>query len=378
MRPYKISVILFLIGGTVFCGSPKRDKGTLEEYTPVISEKEGIRTLMNPDFPREGTFDLVLQEELALGEEEEEDRAVLNRPFDVRAASNGDIYVLDWGDIHIKVYDREGRFLYTIGRKGQGPGEFDAPSYFDLAADGSICLLDSRTRRIEIFDAGGDLVKDFRLEGFNSRIRCDGAGGMYFAKETSGEEAEVLNTWQEIPVLTSIFRVGMEGGDPFLVGDFPGKVRRIMRTGEQSSMSVGSFFDVVWLVGRDGRLYAGLNKTYLLGVYSPQGEILFRFGREHHPAANPRAKSGAPDKYMPAFHRYSLMDEEGCLWLNIYDEDEARVTYDVFSPEGIYLKHIISPVRISSFCGGRIYAIVQPEDGYPSVKRYAFTFTKNE
>jgi hypothetical protein len=373
MRWVRCLVILWLISGLAICCSSSKQGETPAGYEPTVVLEDGLRILINPDFPKEGRFNLGLTEELSLGEEEEEDVAVLNRPIDVRSAADGTIYVMDWGDILLKVYGADGSFLRTIGRKGQGPGEFDAPSYFDMTPDGHICLLDSRSRRIEIFDPSGDLVRDFRLEGFNTWIKCDAGGWLYFARETRGEEEKVLNKWQELPVLTSIFRVSAKEGEPQLVGDFSGKVVRIMKTGEESTMSVGSAFDIVWLVGRDGRLFAGFNKDYRLGVYSPEGELLFKFGREHTPVENPRFKQGATHRYLPAFHWASVMDEDDNLWLNLYDEDEESVTYDVFSPEGIYLRQVKSPVRIFSFNGGRIYSILRPEDGFPSVKRFAYT-----
>ncbi|NIU02682.1 MAG: 6-bladed beta-propeller, partial [Aliifodinibius sp.] len=38
--------------------------------------------------------------------------------------SKGDIFIADGQNLHIQVFDHQGEFIRTIGRKGQGPGEF--------------------------------------------------------------------------------------------------------------------------------------------------------------------------------------------------------------------------------------------------------------
>jgi hypothetical protein len=64
-------------------------------------------------------------------------------------------------------------------------------------------------------------------------------------------------------------------------------------------------------------------------------------------------------------------DEAGNLWVELYKEDTTKeFTYDVFSPEGIFLKQVRIDQRIFEFENGRVYSIVRPEDGYPSIKRF--------
>ena len=54
-----------------------------------------------------------------------------NKPSDVIVAANGDIFVADGhgGDdsnARIVKFDKNGKFIKTWGKKGAGPGEFDA------------------------------------------------------------------------------------------------------------------------------------------------------------------------------------------------------------------------------------------------------------
>ena len=70
------------------------------------------------------------------------------------ASDDGLIYVFDAGNYRIQVYDAEGRYHQTIGRRGGGPGEISQPSgHFVVAGDqlvlgggyGNLAIWDRRT-----------------------------------------------------------------------------------------------------------------------------------------------------------------------------------------------------------------------------------------
>jgi hypothetical protein len=51
---------------------------------------------------------------------------------------SGRVYVADFQDPHVVVFAPDGRHLATIGRKGEGPGEFRAPTGPVIGADGML------------------------------------------------------------------------------------------------------------------------------------------------------------------------------------------------------------------------------------------------
>jgi len=106
------------------------------EYQLKIETINGVKVITNPAYPREGKISCQLVEELSIGIEEGDENYILNRPGDLKVSDYGTIYILDWGDVNIKVYNKNGRYVRTIGRKGQGPGEFDTPCEFDIGSDG--------------------------------------------------------------------------------------------------------------------------------------------------------------------------------------------------------------------------------------------------
>lgn len=134
----------------------------------------------------------------------------------------------------------------------------------------------------------------------------------------------------------------------------------------------GGLYSIIWGVNHKGMIYGGFNETYRLGAYGPDGKIEFTFGREFKPLKNSRYK-GLPGqkKTMPALTEKIVFDEMENLWLELYKDDTIKYfTYDIFSPEGIYLKQVRADQRICQFKNGRVYSIVRPEEGYPSIKRF--------
>ena len=108
----------------------KKEKVPVAAVYPVkIETIEGVRTVVNPAFPREGVVRYALQDDLTIGGEGEGAESVLNRPQDLKVDAQGNMYVLDWGDVEFKVFAPDGRLLRTFGKKGQGPGEFDIPVF---------------------------------------------------------------------------------------------------------------------------------------------------------------------------------------------------------------------------------------------------------
>ncbi len=346
--------------------------GQQKSYPVVTVIKDGVKTITNPEYPRDGRFIAKLTAEMSCGEEAKPEMAMLNKPLDLRVDDQGRVYVMDWGDVHIKVYDSQGRFLRTIGRKGQGPGEFDLPVFFDLMTGGKVCILDGRQRRITILTNEGQYISSFRFDGFFRSLAIDGQDRLFLAKSAPGEELKLSTEFREVPYITSIFRTDASGKEMVHLTDFHGEVQVMKAVGSGGIVGSMGVYMIVWAINPQGKLYGGYNEIYRLGAYGPDGKIEFAFGREFTPLKNPGYK-GEPGqkKTMPAFNRTIIFDEAGNLWVELYKENTTKdFICDVFSPEGIYLKQVRIEQRIFQFKKGKAYSIVQPEDGYPSIKRF--------
>jgi hypothetical protein len=70
---------------------------------------------------------------------------------------NGSIVVVDQGTgttPYVRVYDGAGKYLRTLGRQGQGPGEYTFPSGLGELPDGRILVRDGRGSRIAVYGNG--------------------------------------------------------------------------------------------------------------------------------------------------------------------------------------------------------------------------------
>jgi len=78
------------------------------------------------------------------------------------------LYVADTQNHVIKIFDRDGQPVSTIGRRGQEDGEFNFPSYLALDKNGRLYVVDSFNFRVQIFDSDGKFLKKFGKLGDTS------------------------------------------------------------------------------------------------------------------------------------------------------------------------------------------------------------------
>jgi len=78
-------------------------------------------------------------------------------------ASDSEVFVLPAETPEIRVFGADGRHRRTIGRRGAGPGEFDAVTAVGLFGD-TLWTLDSNLRRVTQFTIAGELLTTARLE----------------------------------------------------------------------------------------------------------------------------------------------------------------------------------------------------------------------
>jgi len=89
----------------------------------------------------------------------------LSRPTGLTIDSaSGDIYVSDTAAHDIKVFNRDGELLRTIGRRGTGPGEFNSPTHLRFD-DGRLYVTDTLNARIQILTASGEATAEMGKRG---------------------------------------------------------------------------------------------------------------------------------------------------------------------------------------------------------------------
>ena len=107
--------------------------------------------------------------------------------FDVAFDGAGNLYLLDYQAHRVVVVDRGGNLVRTIGRYGEGPGEFGFPRHLAAMADGRVIVGDiPGNRSFKVFDTGGAFARNVRVGDDLLGLR----GQMY--PDRSGRDAVVL------------------------------------------------------------------------------------------------------------------------------------------------------------------------------------------
>jgi DNA-binding beta-propeller fold protein YncE len=89
-----------------------------------------------------------------------------NKPADVAVTPGGDFYVADgYGNSRVVKFTKEGKYLKEWGKKGKGEGEFNLPHTIFLDAQGRVHVGDRENDRIQVFDADGRFLAQWRDSG---------------------------------------------------------------------------------------------------------------------------------------------------------------------------------------------------------------------
>ena len=87
---------------------------------------------------------------------------ILGRPMSISESRDGVFAFADPSDNDIKLYGRDGRRLGTLGRSGQGPGEFSSLTGAVFLRD-SLFAFDLLGQRITVFDDARSLVRNLAV-----------------------------------------------------------------------------------------------------------------------------------------------------------------------------------------------------------------------
>ena len=100
-----------------------------------------------------------LHEQLIIGDDEEAPSEYLfYYPEIVRTDSRGNIYIKDARRADVRVFDANGRYVTTVGKRGKGPGELREVFGMHVDGDDRVIVADRTSRRLTIFT---DMGKSF-------------------------------------------------------------------------------------------------------------------------------------------------------------------------------------------------------------------------
>jgi hypothetical protein len=244
-------------------GSPPAQKvETIDGVRVVHNEKGGLWGKT----PKVG-LELVRK----IGDIDTEDANVaFNFPSDVAVDKDGNVYVLDSGNTRIQKFGTDGKFLATIGRKGQGPGEFVMPDGLDFDGDGNLVVTDTVQSRFHVILGGGRdsrsvFLKDERIYGLRA-LRAGGYVGRASTYPSPTADGGTLKAG-EMRLFRTIAPDGRVTASFGLLTDF----------GDSMTNAGGnaSEFDV----DRQDAVVVSFNAQNRIEKYGPDGTLLWRADR---------------------------------------------------------------------------------------------------
>ena len=102
-----------------------------------------------------------LVEDLVIGHKDGDPNYRFFAPGEMAVDEAERIYVVDTGNTRVQVFDAEGNYVMTLGKRGQGPGELSLPSGVAVVGD-RVVVYDLQNRRFTVWGTDGRHFGDYR------------------------------------------------------------------------------------------------------------------------------------------------------------------------------------------------------------------------
>ena len=367
------------------CGGPKAQ----------MLEIDGILHAINPSEPTRPNMKVELVEEIRYGMDEGEDEYIFPGITGFVADEEGMVYILMRQDDEVRVFGPDGTYSHTIGRQGQGPGEFIAGAGINIGPDGNIWVSSAGTLRVVVFRKDGTFLRNIQfplLPPFFIQSTADGFMGLHMQQRVDQEnrmaeitfklqrfnsEGDTLNTLFTTDFTMDLMNIqlgGMQDKFPFYAQDDQGRVWQVLARNDVYELNVwntdGSLERVVEKefsrlakteeeIAEEREVVRRLLQASIGGAELPEGMII----------------DYEPDPYRPATGLI-YYDPHGYVWVQAGREGIQEMNaFDIFDMRGSYLTRIIieglSSPAFLTFIGDKLYLTDGDPEVSPQVIRYS-------
>ena len=322
---YPILVVVCLLLFTASNPQKATWKGSIEK-------KNGVTVVNNPKKPIYANEVIVFEEELIIGKSDGPQEYILNHISSFAADESGNIFILDMKPFRVLVYDKKGKFLRSIGREGQGPGEFQIPGNIQITDQNELMVCDSGRSAILFFSIEGRFLREIKIQLLITAgyTQIDNQGNIYLNQSPLREP------------LYKFLKISPPYENAEVIASFPRSAERIVPP-KRIRFSLLPGNRMVW----------GIQSEYEFHICNSNGTTIKRILKEH---AAVRVSEDYKEKYFerlpssfskksqnfsqhfPAFDQF-FTDDEGRLFVKTYVKLKGTDKYiiDVFDPEGRYL-----------------------------------------
>ncbi|HEX6694664.1 MAG TPA: 6-bladed beta-propeller [Longimicrobiales bacterium] len=152
-RPRRPELILAAVLAAVVPGSPVQAQNAAAK--PAARDSAGVRIVQNAA----RDVRLPAREISRIGKSDGRPEDILYSVYSVAIDPRGNHYI--GMEAEIRVFDRAGKYVRTIGRKGKGPGEFGMPPFPLWFSGDSLMAMDRNLMRTSAFTLDGKLIDTY-------------------------------------------------------------------------------------------------------------------------------------------------------------------------------------------------------------------------
>ena len=348
---FVLVLIFSTVSSTVFAGHRQGKEIT----------KDGVLYMKNPMQPIENPVTITPDKLWQIGSDEDEVFffGVLTQ---ICSDSKGNIYLLDGQLNKVMIFSSSGEHIRSIGREGEGPGEFRRPSDLFLTASGNVAIMQRMPGKIVLLSPDGDPLGNYPV------LDLDGGGFQMFSGGSRAGDLVVLAiqqmSRQETGMGMKLSLIGVNESGEKVATYFTQQSSRDFSNMvfDEKQSGFGSF---VWKVANDGNVYISDNfDTYYIEVRRPDGSLerviekeyesrirtkdeIERYApqamiRRHGRMSEPEVKVSKTDRDIQQIYPR----EDGSLWVlsskGAFDvPDDAVAIFDVFDRDGRFANQIV-------------------------------------
>jgi len=341
-----------------------------------------------------------LIDDLVIGADLTDEAAILYQPSGVAASRDGTIFVADRGANNIKMFAADGTFLKTLGKEGQGPGEFAALSAITITGE-FLVVRDSRSRRLSVWTLDGEHVADHAPEDRTSALSVQGlADGTVVSYSTEREEDRsgnrvIRRTTLEGEELGRLFSLPVPAPQPLLDTDAMAILQSALDSFDEPRL-------MLHVGGREVVYITPLHEYQVLAL-SPEGTGIWalRVAWQRHPwpaaQKQPMLDSFAenfefeqpltPDdlEWPERYTALASIQSDGAGRLFVFPSPAEGVgmeppdewPVDVYSPSGDFIAAGKVPYRWTYAAGDHVYGTRTDENEETVVVRYRLVVSPN-
>ena len=407
---------LFPVAVATVLGACNTDTGTSGSRPEVAIETIGDTTVVRTRSGSVWDTEATLVPEVSIGELEGPEEYLFGWIGSVAVDDDRSVHVLDGQAQHVRVFDSTGEYVETLGRRGEGPGEFSSAEAIAVLPDGRLVVRDSRNQRIEVFSPGAGDTEQWRYNagnyGSDSPLYTDSQGRTFVVTRDLSRDDFAVHIIVMGPNGTHIDTL------PEPSSPFERPLLTAVTSDEWGSGSTSAFAPFSarfqWTVAADGHFLTGLPSEYRIDLARDDGVL--RIERTADPAPihdDERASrresvvrtmrntdpnwswTGPPIPEHKPFYQGLLAGRDGRIWVHLVTEAHAvenenyspenpnstpviwrePLRYDVFEPDGTYLGVVAPPDGFSPypnpvFDDDHVWAVTRDELGVERVVRY--------